>query len=308
MIRNIAILSAVLLCSSGPIYAQTYNPTASNYNGNTAGGTNTLHPAGGNNNTAFGLNAGFGMGGGANTAIGVGALEMSGLSNNNTAVGMGACSKKTSGHNNVCLGKDAGKFNTTGLENVFVGASAGTLSKGSRNIMIGYRAGAFQTNGGTDNIYIGNEGLAENKTTRIGTPAKQTRTFISGIAGVPVTGSQVMINSSGQLGILASSQRYKKDIKPISNSGGIYKLRPVTYHYKYDKNEQPQYGLIAEEVERVYPDIVIKTDKGAPETVMYNALIPMLLKEIQQQHQMIKTLYERLDQLEARTSPVHASR
>jgi hypothetical protein len=117
----------------------------------------------------------------------------------------------------------------------------------------------------------------------------QTRTFIAGIAGTPVVnGRTVVINDEGQLGTVVSSARYKKDIQDMSErSRKVLKLRPVTFHYQQDSQGQQQYGLIAEEVARVYPELVTRTATGEAESVQYHTLIPMLLNELQRQQQQI---------------------
>jgi hypothetical protein len=123
---------------------------------------------------------------------------------------------------------------------------------------------------------------------RLGTPAVQIRTFMAGIAGVPVTGSHVLITSSGQLGILASSARYKRDVEDMrERSAGVHQLRPVTFRYKTDQEHRRQYGLIAEEVAKVYPELVVKAADGRIESVQYHELIPMLLNEVQHQQQKL---------------------
>src|SRR5262249_27924818 len=126
---------------------------------------------------------------------------------------------------------------------------------------------------------------------RLGQAQCQTRTFIAGIYGVPVSGRQVFINSDGQLGTLPSSARYKRDIQDMrEGSQGVYQLRPVTFRYKQDTQGQQQYGLIAEEVAKVYPELVTKGADGKVESVQYHELIPMLLNEVQHQQRQIAEL------------------
>jgi len=116
----------------------------------------------------------------------------------------------------------------------------------------------------------------------------QTQTFIAGITGVPVTGSAVLISSTGQLGISASSIRYKRDIQPMgAHSRGLLQLRPVTFRYKQDAQGERQYGLIAEEVAKVYPELVTRGATGEIESVRYHEVIPMLLNELQQQQKQL---------------------
>jgi len=145
---------------------------------------------------------------------------------------------------------------------------------------------------------------------RLGQAQGQTRTFIAGIYGVPVSGRQVFINSDGQLGTLPSSARYKRDIQDMrEGSQGVYQLRPVTFRYKQDPQGQRQYGLIAEEVAKVYPELVAKGADGKIESVQYHELVPMPLNEVQHQQrkleaqaQEIAELKTRLAQLEERAT------
>jgi hypothetical protein len=142
---------------------------------------------------------------------------------------------------------------------------------------------------------------------RLGTPAVQTRAFVAGIAGVPITGSQVLVNGNGQLGILASSARYKRDIEDLrERSADIYQLRPVTFRYKEDPENHLQYGLIAEEVAKVYPELVTKGADGAIESVQYHALIPLLLNEVQRQEQTLTVQKQELDELRTQNESLRA--
>jgi hypothetical protein len=109
----------------------------------------------------------------------------------------------------------------------------------------------------------------------------QIRTFIAGVTGVPVNGSAVLITSSGQLGIQASSARYKRDIAPLgTHSQGLYQLRPVIFRYTQDAEGARQYGLIAEEVAIVYPELVTRNAHGEVEAIRYQELTPLLLNEL----------------------------
>ena len=152
---------------------------------------------------------------------------------------------------------------------------------GGSNIALGRDAGLALTTG-NNNIDIGNVGVAaETKTIRIGTQGTQTATFIAGISSTMVTGDAVLVSSTGQLGMMVSSARYKRDIHNMGNaSDALMKLRPVTFRYKQDPQGERQYGLIAEEVARVYPELVSYAD-GKVVTVHYHELVPMLLNEIQ---------------------------
>jgi hypothetical protein len=144
---------------------------------------------------------------------------------------------------------------------------------------------------GSNNIYIGNQGNGnESQTIRVGTA--QTSTFIAGINAASVSGATVMIDTTtGQLGLVTSSARYKRDIETMANrSDGLLKLRPVTFSYKDDTSTAPHYGLIAEEVATVYPELVTRTASGEVQTVKYHELIPMLLNELQRQQRELAEL------------------
>jgi trimeric autotransporter adhesin len=131
---------------------------------------------------------------------------------------------------------------------------------------------------------------------RIGTAGQQKTTFIAGIWGSRVhKGAEVVVNADGQLGIEESSERHKTDITPMGErSEGIRQLRPVTYHIKTDSAGELQYGLIAEEVDRVYPELVVRDASGMIEGVRYDRLTPILLNEVQQQGQLVSRQNEAL--------------
>jgi uncharacterized coiled-coil protein SlyX len=159
---------------------------------------------------------------------------------------------------------------------------------------LGIRAGQNLTTGDY-NIVIGaqTKGVAgESGTTRIGTAPFHTRAFIAGIRGV-TTGNNdavpVLIDSDGQLGTVSSSSRYKTDIKPIEKaSESILALQPVSFRYKVHKDTTPNFGLIAEDVARVNPDLVIHDADGKPYTVRYDAVNAMLLNEFLKEHRKVE--------------------
>jgi hypothetical protein len=164
---------------------------------------------------------------------------------------------------------------------------------GSDNIAVGSFAGINLTTG-SSNIDIGNIGVAaETNTIRIG--SAQAAAFIAGIRGVATVNTDaipVMVDSAGQLGTMSSSRRVKDDIADMGNaSSALMKLRPVTFHYKSDKNPKGralQYGLVAEEVAKVAPGLVAHSADGKIETVYYQFLVPMLLNEYQKQQRTIE--------------------
>ena len=155
--------------------------------------------------------------------------------------------------------------------------------------------------GPSRNIDIGNVGVAgESGAIRIGSPTKQTSAYIAGVYGKPVTGSAVMISSTGQLGVVTSSERFKTAIEPMgSRSAKLSQLRPVSFHLKSDPQGPLQYGLIAEEVARVYPELAIRGEKGRIDGVRYDELAPMLLNVVQRQQQRLADQDAKMAKLES---------
>ncbi len=208
----------------------------------------------------------------------------------NTAVGMQSLLNNIFGNQNKAVGVSALFQNAFGDFNTAVGTNALHANIGSNNIGVGTDAGSILTDG-VYNIDIGNSGVAgESNTIRIGS-TNQTRAFIAGITGVSVTGVPVLVSSGGQLGVAPSSRRFKDNITNMDTaSSALMNLRPVTFHYKADPNPSGralQYGLIAEEVNEIYPGLVAHSADGQIETVMYQFLPPMLLNEFQKQQRTI---------------------
>jgi len=230
---------------------------------NTATGTAALyHNTIGSLNTANGFQAlNANTTGGSNTANGVNALLNNTTANNNTADGVGALANNTTGSNNIGLGTNAGSNLTTG----------------------------------SNNIDIYDPGVAgESNHIRIGTVGTQTATFIAGISGATASGgAAVLVNSNGQLGTITSSRRFKQEIKPMDKaSEAILALRPVTFRYKQEIDPKgiPQFGLVAEEVEKVNPDLVVRDAEGKVYTVRYEAVNAMLLNEFLKEHRKVEQL------------------
>jgi hypothetical protein len=266
-----------------------YNLTTG-YN-NTAAGLYSLYSnTTGAGNTAYGLYSLYSNTTGAsNTAYGYSALIYNTTGGDNSAYGLGALRENSTGYSNTASGHYALNSNQTGYNNTATGKEAlASNTTGSGNIALGYFAGQYLTTG-SDNIDIGNNGVAgEGGTIRIGASGSQTTTYIAGIARTPLEGSQVVISRNGQLGVLASSERYKTAIVSMgSNSAKLQQLRPVTFHLKTNPVGALQYGLIAEEVDKVYPDLVIRDDAGKIQGVRYDELAPMLLNEVQLQQKQI---------------------
>ena len=271
----------------GPTGPLNPNITIDN-NRNTAIGLMALNPSNtGAGNTAVGLRAlQINTTGGENTASGDSALSANTEGYSNTAIGLAALYENSTGYANTAIGHYALFSNTTGNFNTALGVGAGMNSLTTPPTF------------GSYNIYIGHNVIPasadESNTIRIGTddPAFQPNTystFIAGIANTNISGSPVYVASNGQLGIQTSSRRYKEDIEDIGNeSSGIMKLRPVSFHYKPEYAKGPrklQYGLIAEEVAEVYPDLVQYDPKtGQPQTVYYHLVNAMLLNEVQKQN------------------------
>jgi hypothetical protein len=292
---------------------------------NTTGSNNTANGRGallsnttGIDNTANGLNAlANNTEGDNNTATGFQALVSSTIGNNNTAIGRGALFDNTIGGYNTAIGLDTLSNNTTGSVNTAVGASAlANNTTGGANIALGISAGENLTTGNF-NIYIGNPGVsAESNTIRIGNDVHET-TFIAGISGRTVpNGVPVIIGANGFLGTIVSSQRFKDQIKPMDKaSEAVLALKPVTFRYKkeLDPDGIPQFGLVAEEVAKVNPDLVARDAKGQIYTVRYEAVNAMLLNEFLKEHRKVETLEaaldvvnERLNQQDARIQKVSA--
>jgi hypothetical protein len=259
------------------------NTLRNNTNGsyNTASGGDALRHNFADNNTATGYQALYlDDAGTQNTASGVGALYNNTSGNYNTATGLGALRSNINGNSNTADGINALSNNRTGSLNAALGDRAGlNLTTGSNNIVIG--AGVLGAAGDANTIRIGKSGT-------------QQRTFVAGIYGKTANGGVgVFINSNGQLGTVQSSARYKQDIKPMDKaSEAILALKPVTFCYKkeIDPEATPQFGLVAEDVEKVNPDLVVRDDQGKPFTVRYEAVNAMLLNEFLKEHRKVQEL------------------
>jgi hypothetical protein len=297
---------AALTCGPG-VYTDS--------NRNTAGGDAALEfPASGSLNTAFGEAAlAHNTTGSSNTGSGEGALDFNMTGSDNAAFGDSALDV-ISGNSNTALGSAAGANITSGTGNTFLGSFAGT------NIGSGPASGNIEINnsgssGDNDAIKIGTQGtqtstlIAGINGASISGPTKLAVTNSSGLVGTGTTGSvalpsavdgatsssgiDLLINSSGVLGTTTSSRRFKTDIHAVTDSleRKLMALRPVTFHYKrqYIKGQPDplEYGLIAEEVAKVLPNLVAYGTDGKPYTVRYQELPALLLAEIQRQQRQI---------------------
>ena len=291
--------------------------------GNTAAGWQAL-----SSNTTGAFNTATGVvalqdntTGNANTATGYSALEdnTTGISNtatgwqallfnttgfSNTATGSTALQDNTTGSFNTANGVGALFFNTTGSNNTAIGSEAlFRKTTGSNNIAVGSNAGGNLITGGY-NVYIGNGGVAhESGAIRIGATGT-TNAYIAGISGATVpTGVAVIVDANGHLGTTTSSGRFKEAIKPMDKaSEAILALKPVSFHYRreLDPDGIPQFGLLAEDVEKVNPDLVARDDDGKPYTVRYEAVNAMLLNEFLKEHRKVESLEKQLKAEEAK--------
>jgi len=279
-------------------------------NNNTAVGSEALRYYQGIRNT---VNSSVCLGACNNTAVGTRALWGSthySNGSNNTAAGYEALKSNDSGTNNTADGFSALINNVAGSQNTGIGYYALLRSTGSYNISLGQQAGANLT-GGDSNIYVGSIGPSsqgsETGVIRIGTKGtangqQDHNTYIAGIYGTPISGSQVVVDASGHLGTLPpSSRRFKDDIKPMNQSSeALLSLRPVSFRYKHevDPNNMPQFGLVAEEVEKVNPDLITRDEEGKPYSVRYDAVNAMLLNEFLKEHRKVEEQGEMIAKLE----------
>ena len=259
--------------------------------------------ASGNNNVALGaLTLLQNASGSANTAVGGQALSSNTIGNDNTGVGFSALVSNTVGANNTALGVSALYTNSSGSNNTALGMNALYACTGTSNLALGFEAG-YQATSGSDNVFIANQGQsADSDVIRIGTPGTQTAAYIAGISGANVNGTAVLVTSSGQLGIASSSRRFKEEIHDMDKaSEGLMLLRPVTFRYKQGEGgiKPLQYGLIGEEVARVYPDLVVYDSDGQVGSLKYHELPALLLNELQKQHKTIEELQARIAALES---------
>jgi hypothetical protein len=336
-LRSVFVFIALFGFALSPTQAVSPAPDGGYLNGNTAEGNFALQNlTTGNSNTALGNGALFSDTiGSQNTATGRGALfhNTTGFQNvaagidalfsnttgfHNTAVGIGALFSNTTGNHNTANGDLALISNTTGNFNTVDGAHALiSNTTGDLNIALGLAAGESLTTG-SNNIDISNGGVAaDSNIIRIGNevpftdldgivhPA-HTKTFIAGVTGATaVGGAAVFVDSSGQLGTMTSSARFKDEIKPMDNaSEAIFGLEPVTFRYKkeIDPKGMLQFGLVAEEVAKVNPDLVVRDRNGKPYTVRYEAVNAMLLSEFLKEHHRVKAQQRQIIALKSRVA------
>jgi len=286
---------------------------------NTAvGGAALFSDTGGEGNTAVGALALFHNTTGAfNTAIGDNTLVNNTVGGGNTALGDSALVNNETGNVNIAIGDLALHSNFTGGGNTAVGnAALSDNQSGNVNIALGYEAGTRTT--GDNNIVIGNRGVqGESNSIRIGGDVDygpQTAAFIAGISGTAVVGDAVVVDANGQLGTIASSARFKENIQPLDKtSEAILALKPVSFQYRSDSKGTPQFGLIAEEVAKVNPDLIVRDRNSEIYSVRYEAVNAMLLNEflkehknVQEQGATIKRLEKQIEALTAGLQKVSA--
>jgi hypothetical protein len=243
-----------------------------------------------------------------NTAFGTGALASNTTGTNDSAFGFGALFRNTAGNDNTASGNTALRFNTTGDYNTASGVDALYLNTtgntntasgvdalynnttGKSNIGLGFNAGN-NIMAGSNNIEIGSAGTSdESNTIRIGNNSTQNTTFIACISGTTVSGADVVVSSDGQLGVATSLARYKRDIHVMDDaSAGLMRLRPMSFRYKSDPSGTLQYGLVAEEVERVYPELVTRGPDGKVQSVRYLEFTALLPNELQKLDERMQT-------------------
>jgi hypothetical protein len=301
------LLVCVVLSSAPNAFGVDPPPDGGYLGANTAEGEDALFNLNvdqGFDNTAVGSQALYSnVGGHENTATGRGAL-FSNIGSINTANGSAALASNTSGGSNTATGGFALDSNTTGGQNTADGSeSLHNNTIGTGNIALGFRAG-YNLTVGSNNIDIGNAGIAaEANTIRIGTSGSQTNTYVAGIYNATVSkGIGVVVDSSGKLGTKGSAERFKDAIKPMDKaSEAILALKPVTFHYKkeLDPEATPQFGLVAEEVEKVNPDLVVRDERGKIYTVRYDAVNAMLLNEFLKEHRQVQELKSTVAKQEA---------
>jgi hypothetical protein len=271
----------------------------------------------GSSNSAFGSTAlQSNTTGSSNSAFGYNALRSETTSGSNAAFGDFALSSTTTGDGNSAFGETALFANTTGRFNSTFGINTlKTLASGDYNTAIGWSAG-FSLTSGSYNIYIGSDSGAttESNTIRIGSNGAlgtQTNTFIAGISGVTIAGGTgVLVDSLGHLGTVLSSRRFKDEIADMGKESDVLmKLRPVAFYYKheYDDTRTRQYGLVAEEVAEVAPELVLSDKDGAPQTVRDHFVNAMLLNEVQKQRSTIAQQQVEIQDLAARLAKLEAA-
>jgi Chaperone of endosialidase len=294
-IKFVCVALAALTCVAlSPAVQAVVPPPDGGYpNFNTAEGQNALFSlTNGSANTAVGWYSLFSNTDGSyNTAVGAGTLlfnlgnQASGAGTQNTAIGTAALLSNTTGASNTAIGTTALLNNTTGQGNTAIGSLAlFNNTSGTFVTALGFEAGSSVT--------------TANNVIAIGTTGENVSDscYIAHILGATSSaGTAVFINSSGKLGTATSSRRFKEEIKPMAEaSEALFALKPVTFRYKkeIDSAGTSQFGLVAEDIEKINPDLVVRDKEGNPYSVRYDQVNAMLLNEFLKEH---KTVQEQAD-------------
>jgi endosialidase-like protein len=243
-------------------------------------------------NTAIGAEAlSSNTDGDHNTAIGVRAL-LGNTASDNTACGYQALLSNAGGSSNTAVGRSALSANITGVQNTAVGVGAlSSIQMGNFNTAIGGAAG-FDVTSASNVICIGHPGANVDNSCFIGN--------VRGVQTHNANAINVVIDSNGQLGTMSSSCRFKNDIEPMDKaSEAILALTPVRFHYKSDATNTPQFGLVAEDVAKVNPDLVVRDKHGEIYSVRYDAVNAMLLNEFLKEHRKVQEQNSKIQQQEA---------
>jgi len=279
--------------------------TGDGVNNTAIGAAALLFNTGGSLNTAVGAQALLSnTGGSLNTAVGAQALASTNTGSANTAMGEGALTLNSTGSDNTATGTSAMYGNREGSSNTATGTSAlQNNSSGNNNTAIGHQTLYYST--GSGNMALGasagNNVTTANNVIAIGTAGQNVSDscYIGKIFGAtvePASALSVMIDANGKLGTTASSKRFKDEIQPMDKaSEALLALRPVTFRYKNYKNCPLQFGLIAEEVADVNPDLVARDKNGEIYTVRYEQVNAMLLNEFLKQHRKVEEQDRRLE-------------
>jgi hypothetical protein len=283
-LRNVTRNNFNTAVGAGALLADNGDPTTGGGSQNTATGAGALlSNTTGAGNAANGAFALFNnTDGGVNTANGAFALFNNTSGNQNTANGVNALLSNSTGIQNTANGYQALSSNTTGDKNTAIGINAlFSNTTGTGNIALGFGAGTSVITANNVICIAANGADVDNSC------------FIGNIVGVTTQGTAipVVIDDFGQLGTMSSSARFKKDIKSMDKvSESVLALKPVTFQYKSDKNATPQFGLVAEDVAKVNPDLVVRDNKGEIYTVRYEAVNAMLLNEFLKEHHKVQEL------------------
>ncbi len=320
--NNVAVGASAgltLLTNQNTVVGASALAAASGAN-STAVGYNALNANTAANMTAVGSGAlAANIGGTPNTAVGYNALTTNTTGANNVALGSTALTLNLSGARNAAVGTASLATNSTGVDNTAVGynalnastsatgnnsgfgSGAGALTTGANNTYLGFSAGSAMTTG-NNNIMIGSgttfqgaDSITSSNVIVIRGSTEQTKTYIGGIRGRTTDAADaiaVLVSSTGQLGTVSSSKRFKENIVPVDQATAekLADLNIVTFTYISDKSGRVQYGAIAEEVFEIFPELIVYNKDGEIETIQYHHFVPLLIKYAQVQNAEIKSL------------------